>query len=325
MFIFSCTLLFSSAHAATAFFANGGLTENGIEWCEENQSLYEFMGNGFFEHHKHSIESRICASLYNDPLWTYSEYDRYKKLVEQSRVYAELEIRESIDEASSGIVDTKPAIVAEIPQEITQQQKELKEKTSQTKELVCGEGTIEKDNQCIPESNTVNTQAEKVIDDKEGGGCLIATAAYGSELAPQVQQLREIRDSKILKTESGTLFIENFNKIYYLFSPTIADYERENQVFREVLKTALIPMISSLSILNHVEISSESEMLAYGTGLILLNAGMYLGIPICIMLRIKNLRESVQRSIVDIFRIRSIQKTGRAKQSLCRIGNQRKH
>ena len=178
IFVFSFTLLFSSAHAATAFFANGGLTENGIEWCEENQTLYEFMGNDFFEHHKHSIESRICASLYDDPLWTYSEYDRYEKLVEQSRIYAELEISESTDEASSGIVDTKPAIVAEIPQEIMQQQKELKEKASQTKELTCGKGTIEKDNQCIPESNTVNTQVEKIIDDEEGGGCLIATATY---------------------------------------------------------------------------------------------------------------------------------------------------
>ena len=86
----------SSAYAATAFFANGGLTENGIQWCEENYQLYQFMGNDFFEHHKHSIESRICVSLYHDPLWTYSGYDRYEKLVEQSRIYAELEIKENV-------------------------------------------------------------------------------------------------------------------------------------------------------------------------------------------------------------------------------------
>ena len=40
---------------------------------------------------------------------------------------------------------------------------------------------------------------------KEGGGCLIATAAFGSELAPQVQFLREIRDNNVLQTESGTM------------------------------------------------------------------------------------------------------------------------
>ena len=35
------------------------------------------------------------------------------------------------------------------------------------------------------------------------GGCLIATAAFGSEMAPQVQFLRELRDNTVLQTESG--------------------------------------------------------------------------------------------------------------------------
>ena len=61
-----------------------------------------------------------------------------------------------------------------------------------------------------------------------GGGCLIATATYGSEMAPQVQQLRELRDNQLLQTESGTAFMGTFNDIYYSFSPIIADYEREN-------------------------------------------------------------------------------------------------
>ena len=59
---------------------------------------------------------------------------------------------------------------------------------------------------------------------EEGGGCLIATAAYGSELAPQVQQLRELRDNKLMNTESGSAFITTFNDVYYSFSPYIADY-----------------------------------------------------------------------------------------------------
>ena len=65
-----------------------------------------------------------------------------------------------------------------------------------------------------------------VIDEppSEGGGCLIATATYGTELAPQVQQLREIRDQKLMKTESGQLFLNSFNEFYYLISPQIADY-----------------------------------------------------------------------------------------------------
>lgn len=273
------TLTMTSAYAATAFFANGGLTENGIEWCEENYQLYQFMGVDFFEHHKHSIESRICASLYQDPLWTYSGNDKYEKLVEQSRIYAELEINESADEADSGIIDIKPAVIEEIPQEIIQQQKELDEKSLQQTELVCGIGTKEQDGQCIPESNIGGTLVNDVVIDEGGGGCLIATATYGSELTPQVQQLRELRNNILLQTESGKTFISNFNKVYYSFSPIIADYERENPVFREMIRITITPMISSLSILNHVDMSSDQEVLGYGISLILLNVGMYVGIP----------------------------------------------
>jgi len=52
----------------------------------------------------------------------------------------------------------------------------------------------------------------------ENGGCLIATATFGSELAPQVQQLRELRDNTILQTESGVSFMTGFNQFYYSFS-----------------------------------------------------------------------------------------------------------
>jgi len=129
--------------------------------------------------------------------------------------------------------------------------------------------------------------AANVIDSKNGGGCLIATATFGSELSPQVQQLRELRDNSILQTKSGTLFMNTFNDFYYSFSPAIADYERENTVFREMVKIAITPMISSLSILNYVDMDSEYEVLGYGISLILLNIGMYVGIPASIFFGIR--------------------------------------
>ena len=128
---------------------------------------------------------------------------------------------------------------------------------------------------------------DKSSQTKESGGCLIATATYGSELAPQVQQLRELRDNSLLQTESGTQFMGMFNDVYYSFSPIIADYERENPVFREMVKLAITPMISSLSILNYVDMDSEVEVLGYGISLILLNIGMYLGIPAIVIVGIK--------------------------------------
>ncbi len=120
---------------------------------------------------------------------------------------------------------------------------------------------------------------------EEGGGCLIATATYGSEMAPQVQQLRELRDNQLLNTESGTAFMATFNDIYYSFSPIIADYERENPYFKEAVKIAITPMISTLSLMENA--NSESEVLSIGISVIMLNLGMYLGVPAIVVVGIR--------------------------------------
>jgi len=119
-----------------------------------------------------------------------------------------------------------------------------------------------------------------------GGGCLIATAAFGSEMAPQVQFLRELRDNTVLQTQSGTNFMTGFNQFYYSFSPAVADLERENPVFKETVKLTLTPLLTSLTLLNYVDIDTESEMLGYGIGVILLNIGMYFIAPAVLIKRI---------------------------------------
>ena len=118
-----------------------------------------------------------------------------------------------------------------------------------------------------------------------GGGCLIATATYGSEMSQQVQQLRELRDNQLLQTESGTAFMGMFNDIYYSFSPTIADMEREHPMFKEAVKLAITPMISSLSLMENAE--SESEVLGIGVSVIALNLGMYLAVPGIVLVGIR--------------------------------------
>ncbi len=120
-----------------------------------------------------------------------------------------------------------------------------------------------------------------------GGGCLIATATFGSEFSTQVQDLREIRDNKVLKTRLGTAFMTGFNQFYYSFSPTIADWERENPIFKETVKLAITPLLTSLSILNYVDNDSEFEVLTYGISLILLNAGMYFVAPAVVIYKIR--------------------------------------
>jgi hypothetical protein len=134
------------------------------------------------------------------------------------------------------------------------------------------------------ETQTVSEEEEPKSEQKSG--CLIATAAFGTELAPQVQLLRELRDGTVLQTSSGLAFMTGFNGFYYSFSPTVADWERQNPIFKEIVKMALTPMLSTLSILNYAEIDSESEMLGYGIGVILLNAGMYFVAPAIVIVKL---------------------------------------
>ena len=126
-------------------------------------------------------------------------------------------------------------------------------------------------------------------ENSEGGGCLIATAVFGSEMSPQVQFLREIRDGTVMNTQSGTAFMTGFNQFYYSFSPAVADLERENPVFKETVKLTLTPLLTSLTLLNYVDIDTESEMLGYGIGIIMLNIGMYFVAPTVLILSVKKL------------------------------------
>jgi len=171
-------------------------------------------------------------------------------------------------------------VVDEVPEqteviEIDEEPDIDEEPVMESAQPVCGTGTVLKNGVCVVE------------DKKKGGGCLIATAAFGSEMAPQVQFLREIRDNTVLQTESGTSFMTGFNQFYYSFSPVVADYERENPAFKEVVKLALTPLLASLTLLQYADIDSESEMLGYGIGIILLNIGMYFVAPAVLIMKVR--------------------------------------
>lgn len=89
---------------------------------------------------------------------------------------------------------------------------------------------------------------ETVTQPTGGGGCLIATAAFGSELTPQVQFLRNFRDERILSTAAGSSFMNVFNMWYYSFSPNVADAEREIPVLQQTIKYAIYPLLGILTV-----------------------------------------------------------------------------
>jgi len=186
------------------------------------------------------------------------------------------EFKYSGSSGASPVVDEVPEQTQTEVIEVDEEPDIDEEPVMESSQPVCGPGTVLKNGVCVVE------------DKKKGGGCLIATAAFGSEMAPQVQFLREIRDNTVLQTESGTSFMTGFNQFYYSFSPVVADYERENPAFKEAVKIAITPMLTSLAILNYVDIDSEEEMLGYGIGIILLNIGMYFIAPAAIIFKIRN-------------------------------------
>ena len=139
--------------------------------------------------------------------------------------------------------------------------------------LECGPGTELVDGIC----QVVEPEPEPPT--TGGGSCLIATAAYGTEMAAQVQYLREIRDGTLMSTSAGSSFMSAFNEAYYTVSPQIADMERQSPVFREMVRIAVTPLLASLSLMGLAEEGSEASVLGMGVLVIALNAGMYVGMP----------------------------------------------
>ncbi|HKM50906.1 MAG TPA: CFI-box-CTERM domain-containing protein [Candidatus Bathyarchaeia archaeon] len=114
--------------------------------------------------------------------------------------------------------------------------------------------------------------------------CLIATATFGSELAPEVQFLRDFRDQQVLPTFAGFTFMSLFNSWYYSFSPNVAEYETTHTLSREVMRVLLYPLIVILQLSSNVysilEFQPELGVLAGGVLASLLIGFTYLSLPL---------------------------------------------
>lgn len=134
-----------------------------------------------------------------------------------------------------------------------------------------------------PENEELAQRSDEI---ESEGGCLIATAAYGTELAPEVQNLREIRN-KMYETKLGGDIMMSVNNFYYSFSPTVADWERQNVIFKEFIKLAITPSITSFAILEHNTIDTEAGLIGYVLSIVSLNIGMYFVAPAIVIHTIK--------------------------------------
>ena len=276
--------------------------ENRYQMFGESHSLIETITDIYIENAIYQIVSVTDQNLFLD-----SGYDDVYQIVNSFTVgnpYVNSDLPTSFEEATEVMIAFKNSV-----KEYDQEKSTTETKTNVDKVYTYAEiyaaadqarydcdnkygGTLIAWNECMINVSTWELNELDRTDyygepqrESSGGGCLIATATYGSEMASEVQQLRELRDNTLLNTESGTQFMQHFNDVYYSFSPIIADYERENPYFKEAVKLAITPMISTLSLMENAE--SESEVLGIGLSVIALNLGMYFGVPAIIVVGIR--------------------------------------
>lgn len=98
--------------------------------------------------------------------------------------------------------------------------------------------------------------------------CVIATAACGSELSPEIQFLRQLRDEKVMSTFSGRMFMTTFNRGYYSFSPYVAVFVAERPWIALIVRIIIYPLISVLRLtslaFSGFPVGAEMGVLLYG-------------------------------------------------------------
>ena len=109
---------------------------------------------------------------------------------------------------------------------------------TQTSQLNGADGVFE----MLVDNVYIVSNDEENGNDSDGSGCFIATAAYGSYLAPKVLSLRKFRDQHLLTNPAGQWFVA----FYYRHSPPIADYIRDRETLRAVVRSGLTLVVYSI-------------------------------------------------------------------------------
>jgi parallel beta-helix repeat protein len=93
-----------------------------------------------------------------------------------------------------------------------------------------GDGTIDEQR---------NPDVCEVVDTTPSSGCFVATAAYGTPMANQVQILRDFRDQYMLTNPLGQAFVN----LYYKTSPSIAEFIMDHPSLKPIVRGVLVPAV----------------------------------------------------------------------------------
>lgn len=93
-----------------------------------------------------------------------------------------------------------------------------------------------------------------------GGTCFIATAAYGTPMAEEINTLRAVRDTYMLNNAVGAAFVDT----YYRFSPPIADFIAQSPALRLIVRVILTPIVLLSKLTLASPLAGALAMLAMG-------------------------------------------------------------
>jgi uncharacterized membrane protein len=130
--------------------------------------------------------------------------------------------------------------------------------------------------------------------------CFIATATYGSPLAPEVQFLRTFRDREIMNTYVGWNFMIAFNAWYYSFSPAVAQSITQHPAAQAAMRAILYPLMIILRVGAmpfSLPVNRELAALASELVICLLIGVAYLALPLTLLARYGFRRRTIPKTI----------------------------
>jgi len=96
----------------------------------------------------------------------------------------------------------------------------------------------------VIEGTTLQFTTETSPGPPPSGGCFIATAAYGTPMAEEIQILRDFRDEYLLTNPMGQILVE----LYYRNSPPIAEFITEHPSLKPIVRAGLLPVVAMSTI-----------------------------------------------------------------------------
>jgi len=127
-----------------------------------------------------------------------------------------------------------------------------------------------------------------------GPRCVIVTAAYGSEMAPDVVYMRFVRDNLIGFSPMGRTLVAAFNAFYYSWSPSVAKVIAGNELLRAIFRVVLLPLIgivriTVLSFTAMTNIAGSTDLASVVAFLVaaVMTVAVYVAFPVLVALEIK--------------------------------------